>query len=856
MSPSRALAPSTVFDPIVRGSTKPLVLLAVVLTVTMALLVAGNQAAGANSTESDQFASVQIETLETVPWEAGLIVGSQVTVTTERAISGVLTIVSSAEGQSRTTYEYDIDVGADATVTLPVDLFTGWNGVEATATLTSGGDVIAGDELQAFGQGNGNNERAAVYGLELAPARVPLIGSEEQIRTFVLGDRLDGLERASSLITTPAAVTGLGSDSDEFLRGEAWVRGGGQLVIDGPRNALGDDFHRYPTANENRYLLGAGSVVYLDDWEDGIPLGGYLGRSGLRELIDSQDLGSGAAGELAILAGISLPSAGTVALILLAYSIIAGPVAYAVLASRGMQRKMWGVLPALSALFVVGILGFGFASRTGRSDTHITIVEVNEQASRATSNLLLTSSVGGGRGIETPAGWTYLGQGRTEAQRPVKLRPGTSSTEISIETPPGSSSLARVSGVATQFDGMLTIDNISYEDGMVTAEVTNNGEANLTHVIAILGDARAEIGLLSAGTSESFQIESTDVSGRTMRELLVWPRVRREWNNNGQVAIPTDREAPTAAGAWTEWRTDQGSSAMPETTLGVVGWTDDLPGPIAGVEEGRTALFARQNIPADVSESLGFTTTARMVSRNGEPAFAGNFEGYPEDYRITLSEGFDPQDLAVLADRNSASVGFLTTDGWQYAALPGRGDVLLAVPPEAILDGEIMVRSSTPPWSWGTGLTLNVVTDPDAENPNLLAEPQFRNVDGDEFGFEGPFNDPGMPRPLELGVAADVELLDEPVTFDGDILSGTYDSYTVTLEEGASLVATMASQRGDSYLELIDSDGQLITSNDDYGRNVDSQIQFTAATAGDYEIRAQALDSGGITYSLQLEVTS
>ena len=410
--------------PMARTRWKIPFLIAFAAAVTMVLLVAGGQAAGAN-TESDQFASVNIETLETVPWEAGLIVGSQVTVTAERAISGVLTVVSSAEGQSTTTYEFDIDIGADTTVTLPVDLFTGWNGVEATVTLTSGGDVIAGDELQAFGQGNGNSERVAFYGLEFAPARIPLIGSEEQIRTFVLGDRLDGLERASSLIITPAAMTGLGSGSDESLRIEAWVRGGGQLVVDGPGNALGDDFHRYPTANEDRYLFGAGSILYLDDWEDGIPLGGYLGRSGLRELVDSQDLGSGAAGELAILAGISLPSARTVSLILLAYTIIAGPVAYALLASRGMQRKMWGVLPALSALFVVGILGFGFASRTGRSDTHITIVEVNEQASRATSNLLLTSSVGGGRGIETPAGWSYLGQGQNRCpavgQAPSRL---------------------------------------------------------------------------------------------------------------------------------------------------------------------------------------------------------------------------------------------------------------------------------------------------------------------------------------------------------------------------------------------------------------------------------------------------
>lgn len=829
---------------------------AVFASFVMAVVMFGGSAAAAN-TDENQFATVEIEALDLVPWESGLTVAAEVTIKAERAVSGVLTVVSSAEGQSSTTYEFDVDIGGDTSVAIPVDLFTGWNGIQATATLTANGEVLAGDDIQAFGQGNGNAERVAAFGIDAVPQRVALIGGDEQIRIFTLDNRLNGLERASSLVSTPGAVTGLGADTDEALRMEAWIRGGGQLVVDGARDSLGSEFHQYPTANPDRYQLGAGSIVYLTDWEDGIPLGGYLGRSGLRELVDSQDLGSGAAGELAILAGISLPSAGLVALILLVYSIIAGPVAYSLLASRRQQAKIWVVVPALSAFFVVGILGYGFASRTGRSDTHITIVEVNERASRATSNLLLTSAVGGGRGIETPAGWTYLGQGRTDAQRPVKLRTGGSTTEISIETPPGSSSLARVSGVASQFDGMLSIDNIRYRDGSITADVTNNGIANLTNVLAILGNARSEIGELDAGATQTFEIDSGDSSGRSMRELLTWPRVRREWNNNGQVAIPTDREAPTAAGAWTEWRTDQGSSAMPETTLGVVGWTDDLAGPVAGIEEGRTVLFVRENLPADVSEAVAFTTTARMVSRNGEPNFNGNFEGYPEDYRVTLSEGYQLDELAVIADRNSAAVGFLTADGWRWANLPGRGEVTLAIPEAAVIDGEVNIRSFTPPWSWGAGLTLNMVSDAEAETVDLVGEPQFRNVDGgDGFGFEEPVRDPGLPRLLDEGLSVVVEPEDDAQVFDGDLANGTYDTYIVTLEEGQNLVATMASGDGDSYLELVNLDGELEASNDDYGRNVDSQIQFTAAIGGEYEVRAQALNSGSLTYSLQIEVTS
>ncbi|MEM9650765.1 MAG: PPC domain-containing protein [Actinomycetota bacterium] len=824
--------------------------------LTAVATVFGARPVSANTT--DQFATVEIGVLEQIPWEAGLPIAAEVTVEADRAVSGELILVSNSDGQASTTYEFDVDIGADTVVTLPVELFTGWDGVVATATLAANGQVIAGDDLRVFGQGNTDHERVAVLGIESPPQRVPLVGGDAQLRVFSLDDRLNGLERASTLVATPGAVAGLGDGTDEALRVEAWIRGGGQLVVDGARDSLADSFQRHPTANPDRYLLGAGSIIYLEDWEDGVPLGGYVGRNGLRELVESQDLGSGAAGELAILAGISLPSARTVALILLAYSLVAGPLAYVVLAARGQVRKMWVVLPCVSALFVVGILGFGIVTRTGRSDTHITIVEVNEQASRATSNLLLTSSVGGSRGIETPAGWSYLGQGRTEAQRPVRLRTGGSTTEISIETPPGGSSLARVSGVASQFDGLLSIDNIRYDNDMILAEVTNNGAADLIEVQAILGNARTEIGSLPAGESVSFEVAARDASGRTMRELLNWPRVRREWTNRGQIAVPTDRDAPTAAGAWTEWRTEQGSAAMPETTLGVVGWTDDLAGPVAGIEDGRTALFVRENLPADVSRSLAFTTTARLASRNGEPVFNEQFEGYAEDYRVTLSDGFDPDSLAVLADRNSAAIGFLTPDGWRYARLEGRGEVTVAVPATAIVDGEVTLRSYTPPWIWGAGLTLTMVLDADAESIDLTEEPRFRNVDGGDFGFEGPGPMADEPRFLAEGLVTVVEESaegDDPRIYDGSVIAGTYDAYVVTLEAGAELVATMSSGRGDSYLELVDENGLLLLFNDDYGRNVDSQIQFVADRAGVYEIRAQDLGTGSIDYSLQIEVT-
>ncbi|MEM7275955.1 MAG: hypothetical protein AAF547_22960, partial [Actinomycetota bacterium] len=596
--------------------------LAVVAVALLTWLLVGSTAPSAATTgDGEQLARIELVVLDPVPWQTALPVTAEARLDVDRAISGTVTVTSAPEGLASTTYEFDVDLAAGSSARFPVDLYTGWNGVEAAATLTSNGAVVASDEVRAFGEGIADADLVAVFGIADPPARVPEIGSEDQLRTVVLDDRLRGLSRASTLVVTPGSFADLGTGTDEALAVEAWVRGGGQLVVDGPVESLDPAFHRHPTANPGRFEVGAGSVVYLTTWRDGVPLGGYLGTAGVQELVDNQGLGIGGFGELATLAGIALPSAGLIALALLVYSLLAGPLAFGVLSARGIQGRIWVVLPLLSAVFVVGIIGYGVTTRSGRTDAHITIVEVNQQGSRVTSNLLINSSFGGSRSIETPATWTYLGQGRSENQRPVRIRSGGSATEIAFEMPPGSTSLARVSGVSSRFDGMLRIEDITFDGSEVAAAVTNDGPADLVEVIAMIGNARTELGELPAGATARFSLDPTDGGRSTMRELLSWPRVTREWTNSGEIAVPVDRDAPTAAGAWTEWRIEQGSAAIPLSTIAVVGWTDDLAGPLPGFDEGRTALFVRTNLPTEVRRAVGPSTVARLASRNGEPRF-------------------------------------------------------------------------------------------------------------------------------------------------------------------------------------------------------------------------------------------
>lgn len=808
-------------------------------------------------------AEVDIEVLGTIGWENERAnrTEAKVTVETARAISGVLVVLDEPAGGSSTTYEFDVDLAAGTSAVFPVSLSTGWDGVEASAELRSGGDVLASDEVREFPDGRGGGDIVAVLGIDDPPRAVSDAGGELQFTVLVVDGSLRGLNGASSLVTTATALRALPADGEAATAIEAWVRGGGQLVIDGPERSLDESFHQFPTANPARFSLGAGSVVYSSQWREQMPLGGYLSGPALARLVENQGLGSGSAGELALLANVALPAALLVAVALLLYSFIAGPVLFGLLSARRARSQIWTILPLLSIGFAVAILGYGFIARSGRTEAHITIVEVSQQGSRATTNLLLTSDFGSSRSISAPAGWTYLGQGRVEGQRPVLVRPAASSTEVAFDMPPGSNAIARFAGTAPSFDGLLTIENVRVDGDQVIADVTNRGDHDLVEAIAFVGNARAEIGDVGAGDTVSVSVDGVDDSGRVMRELLLWPSVEVQWGERGQVAVPLDRDAATAAGAWTEWRIEQGYTISQPNLFTVVGWTDGYSGPLDRIDTGRTALVARANL-GTVAAPSGWSLASRL-SRGQEARPMGQFNGSTEDHLLTLDPGTDPAELAVKVSVNSAAVSVLIDGEWSWLSLPD-GRAVIEIPSAAVIDGEVRIRSHVPDWFWSEPATLEIVVDPEADPAVLTDEPDFR-VDGFEPGF-GPDAEfeameeefgPGAARNLEQEqlVVITPDLVDgEPFVQQGSIRNQFHHAYTVDLAEGQGMVATMRSGRGDSYLELMGPSGDLVEYNDDFGQNVDSQIAHVAREPGTYEIRAMDLGSGSIDYELTVEV--
>ena len=82
-------------------------------------------------------------------------------------------------------------------------------------------------------------------------------------------------------------------------------------------------------------------------------------------------------------------------------------------------------------------------------------------------------------------------------------------------------------------------------------------------------------------------------------------------------------------------------------------------------------------------------------------------------------------------------------------------------------------------------------------------------------------------------------------------VAGDEDWFAVNLVEGRQYQFDLAGNTlSDSFLELRDSSGALVTFNDDFGSGLDSQIAYTATASGTFYLVAAAFSTGTGTYTL------
>lgn len=840
-------------------------LLAAAVLVAVLAIVVPSSALAQGSTDDEpasDIAAIELATIGPIMGGDAQLVDSTATVSAERAIAGRLRIVDSPPDNPPTTWEFDLDLAAGTQVTIPFVATASWQGVNVQASLDSGNRIVAQADMQAFPDGRGGQTIVATIGIDDPPRVLRELGNELEALVVAADRNIASLTRVSTLVVERTTMRELANTAQGDAI-EVWVRGGGQLIVEGPPGSLDGVFAGVATANPNRMLVGAGSVLFDEQWRDGVPIGGYGGSTAMARLLDDQGFGSGAAGELIVLAGVGLPKPSTITLVLLGYAGIAGPLLFAVATRRSMQRRIWLLLPAIAILVAVGVLLFGLLNGSGQSEAHITIVEVDDEGSQATTNLLIGSRFGSTREVSAPAGWSFLGQNRGANERAVQVRPGLDGVSVAMDLPPSGNGNLRLVGPASRYDGAVRIENIQpagpndvLASPGVVADFVNDSGVQLVDVVAFLGGERSEIGTVNAGEIVSFSIEFDNNDGRLMRELLIWPRVRRDWQRNGPIAVPNPNEGdtPVETGAWTQWRIEEGASAIPPHVLGVVGWTNELASPIGDIEQGNTALFVREPLPETAYGQAWAATTYLPANPDIEvPFFQNDFFGWTQQYRFTLGPDIDPEDLAFVVGPESAGISVLIENEWVNAELNGAGgrqNVVIALPDGAAESGEIIARALIPEWEWNAPQALFIsASDATTETVPWSADNlSLRNTDG-------PFFDDDFNR---VQVIAAIETSLEPDSVDvyeGDVFDFEAIEYIVELETGEVLTATLRSDTGDAYLEIYEG-SNLMSSNDDFGGSLDSQVVFTSANGGQVQVRAQGLGGQPLSFRLELDRSS
>ena len=114
--------------------------------------------------------------------------------------------------------------------------------------------------------------------------------------------------------------------------------------------------------------------------------------------------------------------------------------------------------------------------------------------------------------------------------------------------------------------------------------------------------------------------------------------------------------------------------------------------------------------------------------------------------------------------------------------------------------------------------------------------------------------------------AADLRSIDRNSTATGAIdkddpssedRRGFYEPVTFTGSAGENVEITMGSQRGDTYLQLLDPDGNVIAENDDSGYSLNSSLDTDLPSDGEYTIVATSFgEQDTFEYELSLNVSA
>ena len=341
------------------------------------------------------------------------------------------------------------------------------------------------------------------------------------------------LEPLDQLVASPGELAALPDEHRAAVI--RWVESGGHLLLPGDAAAIAVAEDVLPEgwlpAADDGVRAGLGQVRSVPAaWQDRLlptPT-----RSGTEEAIISDSViwaNDTVSGSLSGDAGVRLPPAGRLGVMLAVYVLVIGPLAYVVLRRVGRRQLAWAAVPVLALTSTGMVVGTGGTLRRTSASAHVTVYETGAGGATATTwSLLSNPRRQGAVGVVLPEGWTATdGFAEWESMgSPVRVRQTAEGTEATTEPPAGGFGLIQSQGpAAADMADALVVNAESAADDTIRGTVRNNLDVELQAVAVLVGRAAlADIGTLAPGEERAFEVTGAarfELQADPERE--VWP---------------------------------------------------------------------------------------------------------------------------------------------------------------------------------------------------------------------------------------------------------------------------------------------------------------------------------------------
>lgn len=642
-------------------------------------------------------------------WQSGGPVLVHVDITAEELVDGEF--VATMEN-SPVSLRQEIEIAAGTTKEYTFTLPTMWDEPWIELTVLDGGDEVASARGRARMTGDelvGVLPRLASRFEELPPqVRLPEgIGSAQlaAITTGVIDLGVSGLQSFDTVVAGADDLTELTDrQRDELFR---WVSLGGILLLDDGEaaTALPDEWQ---PGRSGYSWAGLGEVRIVDgaasdgEWTAIIaptPVGQPGMMMGSEMMVDPQR-------DLAGRSGVDLPSIAPLAIGVVVYAVVLGPVLYLVLRRWRRLTLGWVVIPAVAVLTAGGIAVAGDGVFDEGEPATATFVQTSPGGAYAISTVLTYSSAGGTNSLTTPAGWGHLGNSAMwfdPMGRPVEIEPHADGSQTTRERLEATQASVRTYEGPTGTEPLELTAELTGRT--ISGTVTNGGATALVDVAVFAGQRQVNIGEIPPGETVDWEVRATDLIEFTFetRGARAWGD---PWGPNGQL---DDRSTELGA-EFGIWGTTSGRlDLFPAGLARVVGWTDSRPDDLVPDASSRTAISALAPVVGDI----GAPTVRYSVTRGPFMAMMG--PGSSDQvirYLLPPDAVTSAADLVLRgADRaDIEEVSFWTGTEWEEAdatldAIP--------VPAEAIRSGAVLVMTDVDMNTGVPGVLTLTTADPD-----------------------------------------------------------------------------------------------------------------------------------------------